>query len=100
MKTDNTATKKESKPNQPRINRDEIAGRAYKLWCGANRPMGRDLEFRLEAEAELLAVGRGRSPELGAAWPNEGHKSGEQGQRKQKTPSATAQSGKTEWRRA
>ncbi len=97
MKKDNTVIKKGRKPNQPRINRDEIADRAYKLWCGADRPMGRDLEFWLKAEAQLLAVGRGRSPELGAARPNEGQKiSGAQGQRKQKAARATAQSGKAE----
>jgi hypothetical protein len=42
--------------NQTKINRDEIAKRAHELWNAAHRPGGRDLEFWLQAEAELLAA--------------------------------------------
>jgi hypothetical protein len=60
---------------------------AYKLWCGVDRSAGRDLEFWLQAEAQVLAAGWGRSPGPGVAWPNEGHKiSGAQGRPKHKAP--------------
>lgn len=36
----------------------EIAAEAYKLWNAAGHPTGRDLEFWLQAEAELEAARR------------------------------------------
>lgn len=89
MKTDNTMIKKEPIPNPAKIDRNEIAERAYKLWCGADRPVGRDLEFWLQAEAELLAAKRGPSPTVGSAGPDEGQRiSGTQGRPKQRSQKA------------
>lgn len=35
---------------------DEIAARAYELWDRSGRPAGRDVEFWLEAERQLLGA--------------------------------------------
>jgi len=52
--------------NQIEVSRDEIAQRACQLWEAAGQPEGRDAEFWLQAEAELLATTRrGRSLEMG-----------------------------------
>ena len=36
------------------LHRDEVARRTLQLWKSAGRPAGRDLEFWLQAEVELL----------------------------------------------
>jgi len=41
-----------------RIDLDEILQRAYRLWTDAGQPAGRNLEFFLQAEAELMAAKR------------------------------------------
>ena len=54
----NTSTKmigEDRSQTHVKIDRNEIAPRAYELWCVAGRPAGRDLEFWLQAEAGLLA---------------------------------------------
>jgi len=53
--------------DQIKINHDEIAQRASQLWELAGHPIGRDAEYWLQAEAELLAARqRVRLPEPGA----------------------------------
>ena len=47
MKTGNTTT--------AILSREQISARAFQLWEEAGRPGGRDLDFWLRAEAELLA---------------------------------------------
>jgi hypothetical protein len=37
------------------LGRDEVARRALRLWKAAGRPVGRDLEYWLQAEVELLS---------------------------------------------
>jgi hypothetical protein len=37
------------------LRRDEVARRALQLWRAAGRPTGRDLEYWLQAEVELLS---------------------------------------------
>ncbi len=37
------------------LRRDEVARRTLRLWKAAGRPTGRDLEYWLQAEVELLA---------------------------------------------
>ena len=63
-----------TRPRESRrkIERSEIAQRAYELWVGARRPAGRDLEFWLQAEAELLAARRGHPRKAGAPGTSEG----------------------------
>lgn len=43
------------------MGRDEVAKRARRLWKAAGRPNGRDLEYWLQAEVELLAARNGGS---------------------------------------
>jgi prepilin-type N-terminal cleavage/methylation domain-containing protein/prepilin-type processing-associated H-X9-DG protein len=47
------------------IRDNEIASRAYRLWQQAGRPLGRDLEFWTQAEAEDRAAAGARKPEFG-----------------------------------
>jgi hypothetical protein len=37
------------------LRRDEVARRTLRLWKAAGRPTGRDLEYWLQAEVELLS---------------------------------------------
>jgi hypothetical protein len=37
------------------LHRDEVARRTLQLWEAAGRPTGRDLEYWLQAEVELLS---------------------------------------------
>jgi Protein of unknown function (DUF2934) len=37
------------------LRREEVARRALQLWRAAGRPTGRDLEYWLQAEVELLS---------------------------------------------
>ena len=53
-----------------KFDRKDIAERAYVLWCTAGRPAGRDLEFWLQAEAELMAARRARHPKDGPKKPD------------------------------
>jgi Protein of unknown function (DUF2934) len=55
----NTRTSIDSQPFIE-LRRDEVAGRALRLWQAAGRPAGRDLEYWLQAEVELLAERRNR----------------------------------------
>jgi hypothetical protein len=55
-----TTTNKENQSqnhnhNQSKVSRDEVAQRAYQLWEAAGQPVGRDLEYWLQAESELLS---------------------------------------------
>ena len=67
--TTNKETNKETQgQNHNKVSRDEVAQRAYQLWVSAGQPAGRDLEYWLQAEAELLAARQsGRSPEVGGS---------------------------------
>ena len=66
MKT--TTNKENQAQHQNKVGRDEVAQRAYQLWVAAGQPIGRDLEYWLQAEAELLAARQsGRSPEMGGS---------------------------------
>jgi len=64
-----TTTHKENQGrNQNKVSRDEVAQRAYQLWVAAGQPIGRDLEYWLQAEAELLAARQSdRSPQVGVS---------------------------------
>jgi len=63
-----TTNKETQGQNQNKVSRDEVAQRAYQLWVAAGQPSGRDLEYWLQAEAELLAARQsGRSPEVGVS---------------------------------
>ena len=44
------------------LGRNEVAHRARQLWEVSGRPAGRDLEYWLQAEVELLSSRRGRLP--------------------------------------
>jgi len=46
------------------LRRDEVARRALQLWRAAGRPTGRDLEYWLQAEVELLS----ERPHGGSTW--------------------------------
>jgi hypothetical protein len=56
MNMDTTTNKEDQSEHRNKVNRDEVAQRAYQLWQAAGRPIGRDLEYWLQAEAELLAA--------------------------------------------
>jgi hypothetical protein len=63
-----TTEKGEHHQEQIKVSCDEVARRAYELWEAAGRSAGKDMEFWLQAEAELLAaLRRGRSSEAGDA---------------------------------
>ena len=70
-----TTTNKETQgQNQNKVSRDEVAQRAYQLWVAAGQPIGRDMEYWLQAEAELLAAMQsGRSPEVGGSRASPKH---------------------------
>jgi len=67
----NTTTHRETE-SQPRTrnHREEVAHRAYQLWEAARRPAGRDLEFWLQAEAELGSPRHNRSAQPAASGAN------------------------------
>jgi hypothetical protein len=71
MKTDTMMAKEDQRRTHVRTDRKEIAERAYKLWCAADRPAGRDLEFWFKAESELLAARHAHLTTASSA-PNEG----------------------------
>ena len=63
-----TTEKEEHHQEQISVSCDEVARRAYELWEAAGRSAGKDMEFWLQAEAELLAARRrGRPSEAGDA---------------------------------
>ena len=67
MNINTTSDKENNNQNQIKFSHDEIAQRASKLWELAGHPVGRDAEYWLQAEAELLAAKqRARLPEPGA----------------------------------
>jgi hypothetical protein len=67
MNVNTTSDKENQNQDQIKINHDEIAQRASQLWELAGHPVGRDAEYWLQAEAELLAARRRvRLPEAGA----------------------------------
>jgi hypothetical protein len=68
----NEARRMRPRESQRKIERSEIAQRAYELWIGARRPAGRDLEFWLQAEAELMAARRAHPRKAGAPNRSEG----------------------------
>ena len=55
MNMNRTTNKENQSQNQSKVGRDEVAQRAYQLWEAAGRPIGRDLEYWLQAESELRA---------------------------------------------
>jgi len=55
MNMNTTTNKQNQSRNQSRVSRDEVAQQAYQLWEAAGQPAGRDLEYWLQAESELLA---------------------------------------------
>ena len=66
MKT--TTNKENQAQHQNKVGRDEVAQRAYQLWVAAGQPIGRDLEYWLQAEAELLAARHSdRTPQVGVS---------------------------------
>ena len=66
MKMSVRSDKENHHQNQIEVSHNEIAQQACQLWEAAGRPDGRDAEFWLQAEAELLAITRrGRSLEMG-----------------------------------
>jgi hypothetical protein len=70
-----TAANQEARSQKPtRVTRDEVVRLAYQLWQAAGQPSGRDLEYWLEAEAELLANRHQCPPKVGMAekCPNPG----------------------------
>jgi hypothetical protein len=46
--------------SQNKVSRDEVAQRAWQLWQAAGQPVGQDLEYWLQAEAEVLAGSKRR----------------------------------------
>jgi hypothetical protein len=70
MKKNMSITTQKEKNHQEQINvsHDEVAQRAYQLWQAAGQPIGRDAEYWLQAEAELIvAKRRGCSVEANAS---------------------------------
>jgi hypothetical protein len=68
MNMDTTTNKVDQSEHRNKVSRDEVAQRAYQLWVAAGQPSGRDLEYWLQAEAELCAAWQsGRSPEVGGS---------------------------------
>ena len=61
-----TTTNQENR-SQNKVSRDEVAQRAWQLWQAAGQPVGQDLEYWLQAEAELLAARHCRPMKVGAA---------------------------------
>ena len=49
------------------LRRDEVARKALQLWKAAGRPTGRDLEYWLQAEVELLSERQHCRPHLARA---------------------------------
>ena len=47
------------------IGDNEVASRAYRLWEQAGKPHGRDLEFWIQAEAEVRAAAETKKTVLG-----------------------------------
>jgi hypothetical protein len=73
MNTNNTTKTETLHPEQIKLSHDEVAQQACKLWEAAGQPVGRDGDYWLQAEAELLASRRHNgSPRAGAsqASPN------------------------------
>ena len=67
MNMNTTADRKNHIQDQIKISHAEIAQQASQRWELAGHPIGRDAEFWLQAEAELLAAQqRVRLPEAGA----------------------------------
>ena len=67
MSVKTTTNKDNQGQNQRKVSRDEVAQRAYQLWVAAGQPFGRDLEYWLQAEAELLAARHCRPKKVGPA---------------------------------
>lgn len=63
-----------SRESHVKIDRAEVAQRAYELWGAAGGPLGRDLEFWLQAEAELLSAECRRFSKLDGAEPRHDRK--------------------------
>ena len=77
MNPNNTTKTETRQPEQIKLSHDEVAQRACKLWEAAGRPVGRDEEYWLQAEAELLASRRSaRSPVAGASQASAKRKAG------------------------
>ena len=70
MNMDTTSDKENHDPGQIKLSHDEITQRASQLWELADHLVGRDAEYWLEAEAELLAARqRVRLLEVGVGTP-------------------------------
>ena len=54
--------KDKNSPPRSGVSRDEVAQRAYQLWEAGGCPSGRDLEFWLQAEAQLQSGKQTSSP--------------------------------------
>ena len=68
MNTDTTTNKVDQSEHRNKVSRDEVAQRAYQLWVAAGQSIGRDLEYWLQAEAELLTARQSdRSPQAGVS---------------------------------
>jgi len=77
MNPNNTTKSETCQPEQIKVSHDEVAQRACKLWEAAGRPVGRDEEYWLQAEAKLLASRRSvRSPMAGASQASAKRKAG------------------------
>jgi hypothetical protein len=61
MSTNTSTDKGNMKQDQPTAGHDEVATRAYRLWEADGQPLGRDLEYWLQAETEIRAHRTGRS---------------------------------------
>src|ERR1035437_3025342 len=65
MNTTNTTMHKDTdSTTRSGADRKEVARRAYQLWEAGGQPSGRDLEFWLQAEAELHSARQGSSPKV------------------------------------
>jgi hypothetical protein len=70
MNMDTTSDKENQNQGQIKPSHDEIAQRASQIWELAGHLVGRDAEYWLQAEAELLAARqRVRLPEVGVRRP-------------------------------
>jgi hypothetical protein len=71
----NITTNKEESPAGNEVNRDDVARRAYQIWEAAGQPAGRDLEYWLQAEAELQSARHSRSPKATVSGDGPRHES-------------------------
>jgi hypothetical protein len=67
MKQNTTIDKENSTSQQSSINQEQVAQRAYELWEAGGQPVGRDLEYWLQAEAELRSANQTSRSQMSSA---------------------------------